>query len=340
MKASPLKSFNSSAILVSVVLLAGCNQNDHDVQSDKTKPIFSVTNPSLVMGVVLDSTNPVSFAIADNGRIKVTDNSGSVSLSIVDVVGLNKTQVHLTANGTLTANNILATNAIGRGYVVLRATDSSGNFTDSKVFFDISPATVSTKANVTIGQSLTLHFPVMENSQQSNISLPSNLAGISGVAILAGNELTITFNTNSSAVVSELKPKISVKTNTGEAYSFVLTVNVQEAVSVDNTPPSKVSESLPWIDAAGAANATGTITLNEPIDSVSDVKFVDAVTGLTLTGGAANAKVSEVNPMVINIEYSIPVFGSSGWSRHKLVFTAVDKAGNSILIESDIYDVN
>lgn len=339
-KALPLKSFNSIAILLSVAFLAGCNQNDHDVQTDKTKPIISVANPLLVMGVVLDSTKPVNFIIADKSRINASDNSGSVSLSVVDVVGLSKAQVSLATDGTLTASNILATTAIGRGYVVVRATDSSGNYTDNKIYFDISPVTASTQANVTVGQSLTLHFSVMANSQQTSVTLPTNPAGVSAVANLAGNELSVTFNTNNSAVASELKPKISVKTATGEVYSFVLTINVQEAVSVDNTPPSKVSENLPWIDAAGATNATGTITLNEAIASVSDVKFVDAVTGVTLTGGAASTKVSAVNPMVINVEYSIPAFGSSGWSRHQLVFTAVDKAGNSALIESDIYGVN
>ena len=341
MKALPLKLSDFCTVLLSVVVLAGCNQNDHDVQSDKTKPTISITNPSLVMGVVLDNVNAVSFTIANSGRVKATDNSGSVILSIADVVGLNKTQVQLAVDGTLTANNILSTAAVGRGYVVIRATDSSGNYTDSKVYFDISPAIASTQANVTVGQSLTLHFPVMANSQQAIVSLPTNITGISSVANLVGNELVATFNTNNSAVAGELKPKFSIKTTTGDVYSFILTINLQDAVPVDSTPPSKVSEDLPWIDAAGATNATGIITLSEAVSSVSNVEFVDAATGLTLTdGGKVSAKINEVNAKIINFEYSIPALGSSGWSRHKIVFTAVDNAGNSALIESDIYGVN
>lgn len=337
-KPLPLKSFKSCAILMSVTLLAGCNQNDHDVQTDKTKPVISMTNPELVMGVVLDSTKPVGFTIADKSRIMATDNSGSVSLSVVDVVGLSKAQVNLVTDSTLTANNISANSGIGRGYAVVRATDSSGNYMDSKVYFDISPATASTQANVTVGQSLTLRFPVMANSQQANVSLPINIAGVSGVANLAGSELTVTFNTNNSAAAGELKPKISIKTATGDIYSFVLTVNMQAAVPIDNIPPSKVSENLPWIDAAGATNATGTVTLNEPIASVSDVKFVDAVTGVTLTGGAASARVSTVNPNMVEVAYTInPWWGGDSI---QLCLQTADIAGNTSNICSNKYHVN
>lgn len=336
-KAFPLKSYKYCAVLMSVALLAGCNKNDHDVKADKTKPVISVTNPSLVMGVVLDSTNPVSFTIADKNLIKATDNSGSVSLSVVDIVGLSKAQISLATDGTLTASNILATAAIGRGYVLVRATDSSGNYTDNKVYFDISPAMASTQANITVGQSLTLQFPVMANSQQVSVSLPTNPAGVSGVANLVGNELVVTFNTNNSALADVLKPKISVTTVTGEIYSLVLTVNTKAVVPVDITPPSKVSEDLVDVGVAGSTGV-GSITFNEPIASVSDVKFVDAVTGVTLTGGSVTAKVSEANSMVVDVEYIVPFL--PGLPGMELCFLIKDFAGNTANICSNTYAVN
>ncbi len=349
-KALPLKLLNSSAFLLAIALLAGCNQSNHDTTppsiinivpvkiSDTTKPVLNISNASLVMGVILpNNATPSSFVIAPKGRITATDNNGTATLSVRQVVGLSAEQVQLAADGTLSAINILPTQAIGRGYVVVRATDSSGNYTDSKVYFDISPSTASTQANVTVGQSLTLQFPVMANSQQANVSLPTNPTGISGVANLAGNELIVSFNTNNSAVAGELKPKISIKTATGEVYSFVLMVNMQAAVPVDNTPPSKVGENLNNIDGAGSIDK-GTITFNEPIASVSDVKFVDAVTGVTLTGGAASAKVSETNPSVVEMGYSL----SPWWigSRIMLCFLAKDAAGNSMNICSNTYELN
>jgi hypothetical protein len=351
-KALPLKLLNSSAFLLAIALLAGCNQSNHDTTppsiinivpvkiSDTTKPVLNISNASLVMGVILpNNATPSSFVIAPKGRITATDNNGTATLSVRQVVGLSAEQVQLAADGTLSAINILPTQAIGRGYVVVRATDSSGNYTDSKVYFDILPSTASTQANVTVGQSLTLQFPVMANSQQANVSLPTNPTGISGVANLAGNELIVSFNTNNSAVAGELKPKISVKTATGEVYSFVLTVNVQAAVPVDNTPPSKLSEDegLEGLGVAGYAGV-GSITFNEPIASVSDVKFVDSVTGVTLTGGSATAKVSEANSMVVNVEYKTYFF----WIGLKIMlcFNAKDLSMNSSTVCSNKYELN
>jgi len=171
--------------------------------------------------------------------------------------------------------------------------------------------------------------------------LPTNPAGVSAVANLAGNELSITVNTNNSVVAGELKPKVSVRAATGEVYSFVLTVNVQGVVPVDNTPPSKVSEDLVngGIDTAGYTGV-GSITFNEPIASVSDVKFVDAVTGVTLTGGASSAKVSVANAMVVDVEFTIGIFWIGILHGIKLCFTAVDLASNSVPICSNKYDVN
>jgi hypothetical protein len=339
-KALSIKRVNSSnAILLSVALLNGCNQNDNDVQIDTTKPVIIITDASLVMGVVTDSTSPVSFTIADKGRIKAVDDSGSVSLSVADVEGLSKAQVTLATDGTLTANNILATVPIGRGYVVIRATDSSGNYTDNNVYFDISPATTSTQANIAVGQSLTLRFPVMANSQQASVTLPTNPAGVSAVTNLAGNELSVTLATNSSAVAGELKPKVRVITAAGEIYSFILTVNMQKAVPVDSTPPNKVSENLPFIDFAGETNQ-GTFTLNEPIASVSNIKFVNAKTGGTMTGGAASAKISEVNSMVVNMDYTIEHQWGGSSDGIRLCLDVKDLAGNSSNICSNKYGVN
>lgn len=473
--------------------MSACNQNDDDptAQPDKAKPVIVVSNPTLVNGIILDATQPQSLTISSAGRINATDNSGKVSLSLQDVVGLSKSQIELRANGELIANNITAATPIGRGHVVVRATDASGNTANNTVYFDISPTASSTQATIKPTQSHSFSFAVMPNITAASVSMPNNVTGVSGQASLVGNQVVIALNTNSSAVAGEFKPQVSLTTTDGKVYPLVLTVMVKtdtptefdkpsvtivdgvitamssgiadadgegaeviyangepvivgtklkpgtytitsqrevnengimivkdnelvgelvveapkvnapttynepilsinqdtNTVSIknmgdlvkdldgvkdvtvyleadgvrignsqglyanvltstsadvaytisadyltkngvtgqyesgthtftkkavlnkeapaDTTPPSKVSEDLPWIDAAGATNASGTITLSEDIASVSDAKFVDAKTGWVLTGGAVSVSVDPIDAKVVRVDYTI-----------------------------------
>lgn len=225
------------SLTVLAAAVSACNQSNHDTTppsiinivpvkiSDTTKPVLNISNASLVMGVILpNNATPSSFVIAPKGRITATDNNGTATLSVRQVVGLSAEQVQLAADGTLSAINILPTQAIGRGSVVVRATDASGNFSDSTVYFDISPNLSSTQATLGAGQSHTFNFAIMPNVTSASVSVQNNVTGVSGQANLVGNEVVITLNTNSSAVVGELKPQVSLITSDGKVYPLELTV--------------------------------------------------------------------------------------------------------------------
>ena len=249
--------------------LSACNQNDHDVVTpDTIKPTLTITNASLVMGVILPSSaTSSSFVIAPKGRITATDNNGTAALSLLKVVGLTAEQVQLAADGTITATNILPTQAIGRGYVVVRATDTSGNFSDSTLYFDISPNVSRTQPALSVGQSHTFSFAIMPNITSASVSLPSNAAGVSGQANLVGNEVVITLNTNSSAVVGELKPQVSLITFDGKVYPLVLTVMVQK-----DAPTTYVEPLL------SVNQDTNTVAISNMGDLVKDFDGVKDVT--------------------------------------------------------------
>jgi hypothetical protein len=72
------------ALTVLAAALSACNQNDDDPTAlpDSAKPVIVVTNASLINGLILDATQPQSLIISPAGRIKATDNSGKVSLSV------------------------------------------------------------------------------------------------------------------------------------------------------------------------------------------------------------------------------------------------------------------
>ncbi|MCB1658571.1 MAG: hypothetical protein KDI39_10110, partial [Pseudomonadales bacterium] len=245
--------------------LSACNQNDDDptAQPDSAKPVIVVSNPTLINGIILDATQPQSLTISPAGRINATDNSGKVSLSIQDVVGLSKSQMVLRANGELIANNITATTAIGRGFVVVRATDGSGNSADSTVYFDISPTASSTQATIKPTQSHSFSFAVMPNIVSASVSMPSNATGVSGQANLVGNNVEITLNTNSSATVGEFKPQVSLTTAEGKVYPLMLTVKV--AVDTETTfkgaPQYSIDQSARSVRVtdAGAMDSDGIV---------------------------------------------------------------------------------
>lgn len=257
------------ALTALAAALSACNQNDDDptAQPDSAKPVIVVANPSLINGLILEATQPQSLIISPAGRINATDNNGTAILSVRNVVGLSAEQVQLATDGTLSAINILPTQAIGRGYVVVRANDTSGNFTDSTVYFDISPSLNSTQVTITPTQSHTFKFAVMPNITSASVTVPTNVMGVSGQAYLAGNEVVITLNTNSSTVAGEFKPQVSLMTAEGKAYPLVLTVMVK----VD--APTTYAEPLLSVN-----QDTNTVAINNMGDLVKDLDGVKDVT--------------------------------------------------------------
>ena len=184
--------------LLAAALLSACNGNNDDGATlDITKPVITINNATLVNGVVLAapaSGTPVSFTISAAGRITATDNSGAATLSVLDVVGLDKSQVTLAADGLLTATNVLPATPVGRGYVTLRAKDASGNTTDTRVYFDISPATDVAAMNTAPGESVVRKLTVMDSVRSAVLEIPAGVVGLSGTAVLAGNEVTVTLD--------------------------------------------------------------------------------------------------------------------------------------------------
>ena len=184
--------------LLAAALLSACNENGDDGSvADTAKPVITINNATLGNGVVLAapaSGTPVSFTISAAGRIKATDNSGAVTLSVLDVVGLEKSQVTLAADGLLTATNVLPATPVGRGYVTLRAKDASGNTVDSRVYFDINPSTDVAALSAAPGERVVRKLTVMDAVRSAVLEIPAGVVGLSGTAVLAGNEVTVTLD--------------------------------------------------------------------------------------------------------------------------------------------------
>lgn len=246
--------------------LSACNQNDLDIaQPDTTKPVITLNQPQLITGVQLSAITPVSFVIADVGRLSAIDNSGNATLSVVDVVGLLPSQITLAANGVLSANNITSTAAIGRGYVDVQALDSSNNSSRQRVYFDISPVLTATQANVVQGQSVSLRLPVMVNTQGASVVVDS-ASGVSGTAHLEGNEVVVNLSATTTAIVGNISPQVQLVTQTGQVFRVFLAVKI----ATPDTPPEFAQPSL-TVDANGVvtglnagikdADGTGTMTV-------------------------------------------------------------------------------
>jgi hypothetical protein len=222
-----------SVSLMLAVVLAGCNSNNTDVAApDTSKPTLTLSNPSLVTGVVLaapSSGTAVGFTIADTGRILAADNSGSYTLSLVQAIGLATGQLTLDAAGKLTAHNILPSNAIGRGHAVIRATDAAGNYADTTVYFDISPAPVAVTGSVTQGQAVELRFPISDAVVSATLSLLSAPAGVTGTAVLIGHEVVVTINTTLAATAGTLAPELRLLDADGKTLAITLNIQVQAA---------------------------------------------------------------------------------------------------------------
>lgn len=228
-----IRCVHFSVLLMLAVVLAGCNSNNTDAAApDISKPTLTLSNPSLVTGVVLaapSSGTAVGFTIADTGRILAADNSGSYTLSLVQAVGLATGQLTLDAAGKLTAHNILPSNAIGRGHAVIRATDVAGNYADTTIYFDISPAPVAVTGSVTQGQAVELRFPISDAVVSATLSLPSTPAGVTGTAVLIGHEVVVTFKTTLAAVAGTLAPELRLLDADGKTLAITLNIQVDVA---------------------------------------------------------------------------------------------------------------
>lgn len=254
---------------MTVSLLLACNENSSDPisQPDITKPVISVANYSLVNGVVLDATKPVSFTISPVGRIKATDNSGNVNLTVLDVVGLSKSQVVLQADGALVAKNITSTTLIGRGYVLLQAKDATGNMTTQKVYFDINPANSAAALTLTPEKSISSVFKVMENIRSAVLEMPTT-TGVSASVVLADNLLTVNVKTLSTAVPQTLYPVVVLRDAEGNIYRLNLTLTVEKPA----IPALVIPENSAWARLSD-------ITIHDFAGNVPIIP-IDASTGL------------------------------------------------------------
>ena len=255
--------YKAASLLLLAAALSACNQNDQDIaQPDTTKPVITLNQPQLITGVQLSTTTPVSFVIADVGRLSANDNSGNATLSVVDVVGLLPSQITLTANGVLRANNIASTAAVGRGYVDVQATDSSKNSSRQRVYFDVSPVLTATQAKVVQGQSVSLRFPVMVNTQAASVAVDS-ASGVSGSAYLEGNEVVVNLSATAMATVGSVSPQVLLTTQTGQVFKVFLTVGVIIDAPTEFAQPSLTVDANGVVTGlyAGISDADGTGTM-------------------------------------------------------------------------------
>lgn len=282
-----MRSIRCARFPVSLLLaavLAGCNSNNTDAAApDTSKPTLTLSNPSLVTGVVLaapTSGTAVGFTIADTGRILAADNSGSYTLSLLQAVGLAKNQLTLDATGKLTAHNILPSNAIGRGRAVIRATDAAGNYADTSVYFDISPAPVAVTGSVTQGQAVELRFPISDAVVSATLSLPSTPAGVTGTAVLIGHEVVVTFNTTLAAAAGTLAPELRLLDADGKTLAITLNVQVQAA---DPAPVAAAGSTFAGLGDMTVSDWAGNFAITVNTGGVTDPlgrQIVYSATGL------------------------------------------------------------
>lgn len=311
---------------MTVSLLLACNENSSDPisQPDMTKPVISVTNSSLVNGVVLDATKPVSFTISPAGRIKATDNSGNVSLTVLDVVGLSKSQVALQTDGALVANNITSSTPIGRGYVLLQAKDATGNVTTQKVYFDISPVNTAATLTLTSKQSISPVFKMMENIRSAVLEMPTT-TGVSASVVLADNLLTVNVNTLSTAVAQTLYPVVVLRDAEGNVYRLSLTLTVEKAA----IPALIIPENSAWAKLAEKMIVTD--NQGSPLDDI------DVSTGLVDVTYSATGLPDETHnqKLVINEKTGVisGVYDTAAYLGRLGVFTVIiivtDKYGQT-----------
>ena len=183
-----LRSLLSLIILTS---LNACNENSNDPTSsaDTTKPTITVGNEWIGIIQLPTEAEESGSPFIDFSDYKITarDNSGHVTLSIVEVKGLNKSQVTLNPDNSISFHGISHSTNLGVGYIYLRATDKSGNYAEK------------------LGKTTTVKYSVMPDIDQVEITQPPKSTGISTSAYLANNELFISITASTNATTEEEK---------------------------------------------------------------------------------------------------------------------------------------
>ncbi|MBH1971110.1 hypothetical protein FK216_07790 [Moraxellaceae bacterium AER2_44_116] len=196
--------------LIIITSLTACNENSSDPigasAADTTKPQIRFIDEAFAGFIKPPLTGEVAISVTPFPENKITanDDSGTAILAITKVTGLNKSQVSISSDNTISFNNITANTPVGVGHITLRATDKSGNFSENEMFFSILPNIVQTPINIKKGESITIKYSVLPNIDSVLITQPIHASGISASAYLANSELFITFTANNDATVDNL----------------------------------------------------------------------------------------------------------------------------------------
>lgn len=197
--------------LIIIISLSACNENSNDPIGasavDTTKPTITLKNEWIgfiqLPPEVAENGSP--FIDFSDYKITAHDNSGYVTLSIIDVKGLNKSQVTLNPDNSIAFHDISHSTNLGIGYVHLRATDNSGNYTENSLLFGIAATELRFPKDVALGKTTTVKYSVMPEIDQVEITQPLKSTGISTSAYLANNELFISITASSNATMEEEK---------------------------------------------------------------------------------------------------------------------------------------
>jgi|GEM_PF-6045513 len=120
------------------------------------------------------------------------------TLSISKVIGLDLSQVSINSDRNIEFNNIKHDMAIGVGWITIRATDQSGNYSEQELLFGVVP-NIPHIINIKKGTSITIQYPVMPNLDTISITQPNNSFGMSASAYLAEHEAFIIVTASDNA---------------------------------------------------------------------------------------------------------------------------------------------
>jgi hypothetical protein len=195
--------------LIILTSLNACNENSNDPirSADTTKPTITIGNKNFIefIQVPLEEAGAISFGPFRDNKITAQDDSGNVTLSIVDVRGLDKSHIKLNPDNSLSFHNISHDTNLGFSHLTLRATDNSGNYTDSELFFAIAASELRIPTDIKLGKTTTVKYSVMPDIDQVEITQPLKSTGISTSAYLANNELFISITASTNATTEEEK---------------------------------------------------------------------------------------------------------------------------------------
>ena len=211
--------------LIIITSLSACNESSSSPTqlADTTKPTITVENKNFIdfIQLPLNEAGFVSFGPFNDTKITAQDDSGIVNLSIVDVKGLDKSQVTLNSDNSISFNKISHSTNLGIGIITLRAIDKSANYTDSEVFFAVTTSEMQTPKDITLGKTTTIKYFIMPDIDQVEITQPLKSTGISTSAYLANNELFINITANNNATTEEdvVTSELTLRATKLESYT-------------------------------------------------------------------------------------------------------------------------